>query len=496
VLGPSVRNGELYLRVVSPLVSGVLAGGTGLLFAYGHSGSGKTHSIVGYGGEAGMYRHAVDALTHGIGARSDLRHLRLQVSVRCAELYQGRLLDLLADGAECFLREDAQGQVHIRSATQMDAAGRVRVQSLHAAYATHSADVCALVERALASRAVGDSPVHAQSSRSHALIELQLVTPALLGAREDVLTAEAQLVPIGKARDDLYIGTMSRCYRPDPLRQGAFIQDLTAVSQEEHDQLALLQCQVAQAEQRLQEARQREREAVAHLALLLRQECQQAPVSTVPASTPAADVADAAAAAAPSGSSGGGAFPWRECGTLVLVDLAGAEYASLDLPHAGPGAGAATAKGKATGPGPAHAPAARVKGARSAAAAGAGSASASASASATAAGGVRVPAPGSRSSVSMAEGREINRSLLSLKECMRALSRGGAHVPFRNSKLTLLLRRYLRADATSAVCLATVASDKEQIKATTNTLQYAALLAEAAAETTVHVTAIAAASKQ
>ena len=38
------------------------------------------------------------------------------------------------------------------------------------------------------------------------------------------------------------------------------------------------------------------------------------------------------------------------------------------------------------------------------------------------------------------EGAEINKSLLSLKECIRALGRKGAHLPFRASKLTQVLR--------------------------------------------------------
>jgi hypothetical protein len=38
------------------------------------------------------------------------------------------------------------------------------------------------------------------------------------------------------------------------------------------------------------------------------------------------------------------------------------------------------------------------------------------------------------------DGAEINKSLLALKECIRALDQEKKHTPFRGSKLTLVLR--------------------------------------------------------
>ena len=38
------------------------------------------------------------------------------------------------------------------------------------------------------------------------------------------------------------------------------------------------------------------------------------------------------------------------------------------------------------------------------------------------------------------DGAEINKSLLALKECIRALDQGKGHTPFRGSKLTMVLK--------------------------------------------------------
>jgi hypothetical protein len=46
--------------------------------------------------------------------------------------------------------------------------------------------------------------------------------------------------------------------------------------------------------------------------------------------------------------------------------------------------------------------------------------------------------------VSRMEGAEINKSLLALKECIRALDQDKRHTPFRQSKLTQVRKRHWR----------------------------------------------------
>lgn len=73
------------------------------------------------------------------------------------------------------------------------------------------------------------------------------------------------------------------------------------------------------------------------------------------------------------------------------------------------------------------------------------------------------------------EGAEINKSLLSLKECIRALDARGPHVPFRASKLTMVLRDSFIGSKKQIriVMIACVSPGKSSADHTLNTLRYA-----------------------
>lgn len=84
-----------------------------------------------------------------------------------------------------------------------------------------------------------------------------------------------------------------------------------------------------------------------------------------------------------------------------------------------------------------------------------------------------------------AEGAQINQSLLGLKECVRAIdaqkgqAAQGQHVPFRQSKLTMVLRdSFLASDKVKIIMLACVCPGISSSDHTLNTLRYAERLKE------------------
>lgn len=79
------------------------------------------------------------------------------------------------------------------------------------------------------------------------------------------------------------------------------------------------------------------------------------------------------------------------------------------------------------------------------------------------------------------EGAEINKSLLALKECIRAMNAKKSHIPFRASKLTLALRdSFMTQNVVSSkiIMIACVCPGSKSSDHTINTLRYADRLKE------------------
>ncbi|KAI5145311.1 kinesin family member 2/24 [Nematocida parisii] len=78
----------------------------------------------------------------------------------------------------------------------------------------------------------------------------------------------------------------------------------------------------------------------------------------------------------------------------------------------------------------------------------------------------------SQQSLIKREGAEINKSLLALKECIRAMDKSAVHLPFRHSKLTQVLKESLVGESKCCI-IATISPEEASTEHSLNTLRYA-----------------------
>ncbi|XP_055367559.1 kinesin-like protein KIF24 [Betta splendens] len=159
VFGEESSNEDVYESTAYPLVRHLLSGGKATCFAYGQTGAGKTHTMLGSSPTSpGLYALAVRDIFAHLSA-SHTRSPRL-VYVSFFEIYCGQLYDLLDHRKRLFAREDGQKVVHIAGLRE------VRVESV--------SSLLEVISQGLGERTQGTSGANPLSSRSHALLQIQL----------------------------------------------------------------------------------------------------------------------------------------------------------------------------------------------------------------------------------------------------------------------------------------------------------------------------------
>ena len=120
VLGHHDDNIAVFERTFLPRIATVLRGGTASLFCYGYTGAGKTHTVFGYEGEPGMYALAADEIITLLDEWNDAHPSRepVMLQIRCAEVYNEDVFDLLNGRSKCSLRKDSTGKLMVRGGTK------------------------------------------------------------------------------------------------------------------------------------------------------------------------------------------------------------------------------------------------------------------------------------------------------------------------------------------------------------------------------------------
>lgn len=167
--GPDSKQHEVYETVVGPLIEEVLSGYNCTVFAYGQTGTGKTHTMVGT--ECAALKSSWDDVSEiGIIPRAlshlfdELRMMELEFSMRISylELYNEELCDLLS----------SEDSTKIRIFDDSAKKGSVIIQGLEEIPVHSKDDVYKLLEKGKERRRTAQTLMNAQSSRSHTVFSI------------------------------------------------------------------------------------------------------------------------------------------------------------------------------------------------------------------------------------------------------------------------------------------------------------------------------------
>ncbi|XP_032597986.1 kinesin-like protein KIF19 isoform X2 [Drosophila grimshawi] len=177
---------QVYKTTTSPLVRDVLNGYNAAVFAYGATGSGKTHTMLGpvprkkpstAGGsepdvssqDIGLMVRAIEDIFGYIEAATP--ESASKISISYLEIYNELIRDLLNPGGPLELREDNRGQ-------------RITVAGLSEITTSSRKEVVGLLIKGNKARTMEPTAANQTSSRSHALLSITVQTRTPMGTKQ------------------------------------------------------------------------------------------------------------------------------------------------------------------------------------------------------------------------------------------------------------------------------------------------------------------------
>ncbi|XP_013008244.1 kinesin-like protein KIF19 isoform X2 [Cavia porcellus] len=148
---------DVYSTTIRRLVEGVISGYNATVFAYGPSGAGKTHTMLGMDAEPGIYLQTLTDLFQAIEETRD--HMDYCVSMSYLEIYNEVIRDLLNPSSGFLdIREDSRGSIQIPGITEVST---LNVQ-----------EIMQLLTKGNRQRTQEPTATNKTSSRSHAVLQV------------------------------------------------------------------------------------------------------------------------------------------------------------------------------------------------------------------------------------------------------------------------------------------------------------------------------------
>lgn len=167
ICGPDSTQDEVYSLVGKQTLSDLFQGYNGTILAYGQTGAGKSHTMFGRPSTGrqtgdGIIPRLCDKIFTKIAEGSE--DIEYTVSVSLMEVYKEHIYDLLdpnSKGKEYSIHEDKVNGVYVKG--------------LSHAFVSSSTEMAQVIKRGHRNRASSATDMNAESSRSHAIVQVMLV---------------------------------------------------------------------------------------------------------------------------------------------------------------------------------------------------------------------------------------------------------------------------------------------------------------------------------
>ncbi|KAK1881498.1 Kinesin-like protein KIF22 [Dissostichus eleginoides] len=159
--GEQTTQQEVFLSV-KPILPHILTGQNASVFAYGPTGAGKTHTMMGSSNQPGVIPRAVREVFKMVNAKNEDEGWDYSIGMSYLEIYNEKVLDLLSPGSQDLpIREDKDKNILIPGLTHTTI--------------TSFSDFDKHFVPASLNRTTASTKINQRSSRSHAVLLLKVV---------------------------------------------------------------------------------------------------------------------------------------------------------------------------------------------------------------------------------------------------------------------------------------------------------------------------------